>query len=427
MGNAERSLKNVRENERCEILAAGFNNKTDDIALMNIKGALLDQIPIHDCVEIAVISNIVYMRVDVVIRPTRLDFGEVFIFVPRLWVRHRFYSALILKIFILMRGVKNNPITKCQTALGNSSDIYSVDKQSSYVFMNGLSQFYNRCSAAAAENGSRHLVAIFGLLWVVVCAPLVIAFQPSPLDFSPPLVDYANHLARIHVLINQDDPVISSIYQSDWKLVPNLLFEFFMIVLTKIFPVDIAGRIFLALSFAAIPGSVLFLHYAVFKRLSLYPLIVFLFLYNYIFYMGFLGFYLSIALALSAIALWIVLEEKRVAIRIGIGAIVSILLLFSHLYALGLYGFVVGCIELCRFVRAKPVTVKKLLHSGFLVLQFAPALVLLTLMAGESEEPVSIVYTALIEKIRMMKVIIDDRNGLLVAAPLLPSCRTGFE
>src|SRR5258706_11830472 len=82
------------------------------------------------------------------------------------------------------------------------------------------------------------------------CRALLLAALSLPLlttDF-PPLLDYPNHLARIFVLANPGDPVLSRIYAPHWTLIPNLATDIIGVGLLRVLPVYVAGRILIALA-----------------------------------------------------------------------------------------------------------------------------------------------------------------------------------
>lgn len=63
-------------------------------------------------------------------------------------------------------------------------------------------------------------IAVFtGLLVMLISIPV----WTHPI---PPLSDYANHLARMHVIATLDtNPHLQRYYQIDWQIVPNLIMD----------------------------------------------------------------------------------------------------------------------------------------------------------------------------------------------------------
>src|SRR5215470_1427129 len=94
-------------------------------------------------------------------------------------------------------------------------------------------------SAATRKHACPVLFAILGaaalspLLWVEV----------------PPLVDYPNHLARMWILAHGAE--ISDLarnYAIHWRLLPNLGMDLVVPVLSRVMPIEEAGRVFIALT-----------------------------------------------------------------------------------------------------------------------------------------------------------------------------------
>ncbi len=123
----------------------------------------------------------------------------------------------------------------------------------------------------------------------------------------PPLLDYPNHLARAFVLTHLHDPAVrfQQFYSADWGLYPYLLMDLSLIGLQRLFPVFLAGRIFLSFCVLALPlAAWFFLRQANpgENHLALWALLQ---SHNLFFLYAFLNFYLSIALCFVAVGLWL--------------------------------------------------------------------------------------------------------------------------
>jgi hypothetical protein len=123
---------------------------------------------------------------------------------------------------------------------------------------------------------------------------------------TPPLADYPNHLARMHILANGvQSELLGRFYTVSWSVIPNIAMDVIVPALDKFMPLEIAGKVFVTLILALLVSGSLALHYAIHKRLSPWPLLVFLFLYNGIFLYGMVNYLFGIGLCLWAIAAWI--------------------------------------------------------------------------------------------------------------------------
>src|ERR1700724_2046076 len=64
----------------------------------------------------------------------------------------------------------------------------------------------------------------------------------------PPLFDYPNHLARFWLLLTGGN----AFYAVHWAPLPNLAGDLIVPLLARLLPLEIAGKLFLVLSFALI-------------------------------------------------------------------------------------------------------------------------------------------------------------------------------
>jgi hypothetical protein len=197
---------------------------------------------------------------------------------------------------------------------------------------------------ARGEAGWRPLAvfALFVALFSVACIPLI-AHQ------VPPLSDYVNHLARVHVINAIDrDPFLARFYLIDWQVIPNLMIDLLLPLLNRVMGIYQAGQAFTIFAFFMIASGTLVLNRALFGRWSALPLIAILFLYNGVFQVGVLNYVFGIGLALWALAGWVYLRERNVVLRLLASAAFVAALFFCHLFAVGLYGFGLLAIELHR-------------------------------------------------------------------------------
>lgn len=188
----------------------------------------------------------------------------------------------------------------------------------------------------------RFPIALYGALFAVALVPIA-AVAIMPLD------DYLNHLARMYVLARYDDvPALQKFFAIRWAALPNLAMEMFIVPLAKLLPVALAGKIFLALSFAALIGGVVLVNRALSGVWSAWPAAAFLLLYNDTFLFGFQSYIMSVGVALLLFALWIHWRERKVALRLAVFGVGALFLYFCHLTGFGIYGVLIGGYELSR-------------------------------------------------------------------------------
>lgn len=185
----------------------------------------------------------------------------------------------------------------------------------------------------------RRLAAGFALLLALALLPLVSVRVP-------PLLDYPNHLARMHILIDAGRSAeLARAYEIRWSPLPNLAMDAVVPVLARILPLDLAGRGFVALALALMAAGVVLLHRAAGRSWSYWPLAGFLLLYNRILLWGFVNYLAGLGVALIGLALWLSLADRpgRRFWAVGVAALIAY---FCHLVAFGLLALMIGGVEL---------------------------------------------------------------------------------
>lgn len=192
----------------------------------------------------------------------------------------------------------------------------------------------------------------------------------------PPVLDYPNHLARFFVLAYPHDPILSRFYAPNWHITPNLGFDPVAMLLVRVLPVHVAGRLVLAVALLAPPAGALAYNRAAFGKPDWWALAVTLAAYNGIFFLGFLNFQLAIGLSFAAAGLWLSLRRRgRTALAVVAGAIVSMLLFLCHIFGVLLFGLLITCQEISLSGAAHDV--KRLRHAALAVfLALLPAMAL---------------------------------------------------
>jgi hypothetical protein len=225
----------------------------------------------------------------------------------------------------------------------------------------------------------------------------------SPLLWAsvPPLVDYPNHLARMWILVNAGRiQELGSNYVAHWRLLPNLAMDLIVPTLALVMPVELAGRLFIALTMLALLGGTVTLHRALHGRVGLWPLCSLLFIYNAAMFWGFLNFLFGAGVFLLTFSGWVATRRWRIAPRIAVFSAVATLLFILHLFAFGLYGLTVMSYELGIRVRPRGWSVKTLVCFGLAGLQFIPAIGLWMwlLMTATGTEPTYTAYGSVIDR-----------------------------
>ena len=192
-------------------------------------------------------------------------------------------------------------------------------------------------AAATSSNegrGARPVWGAFALLMTLASMPLVSTILP-------PLVDYPNHLARMHLLSEGGN----AFYAVRWAPLPNLAQDLIVPSLAGLMPLDAASKLFLIMTFGLIASATIWLNRIVTGVWSAWPLLTFLVLYNRTFLWGFLNYLFGIGVALGSIALWLALERERTWFRVLTSSLAAMACYFSHIAAFGFYALVILGVE----------------------------------------------------------------------------------
>jgi hypothetical protein len=215
----------------------------------------------------------------------------------------------------------------------------------------------------------------------------VLLLLPFALVDVPPLLDYPNHLARIFVLAHPSDPILSRFYAPHWAILPNLGFDVIGVVLLKLLPVHVGGRMLLAMSLLAPPLGVMAYSRAAFGRITGWALASSAAAFNGVFFLGFMNFLLSLGLGFAAAGLWLVLRRRGWRAAVIAGALSAVLLFFCHIFGVLLFALLIGCAELENLWSGRKTGVEIMRAAAALVVTLAPALILYRLspLSGTSD------------------------------------------
>jgi hypothetical protein len=186
------------------------------------------------------------------------------------------------------------------------------------------------------------IAVLFAALTMLISIPI----WTHPL---PPLSDYVNHLARMHVIATlSSNPQLANFYEIDWQVIPNLTMDLIVPLLARVMNIYLAGQVYIVAMFALIISGTLALNRALIGRWSALPLFAFPLLYNYVFLVGLMNYIFGIGVALWALAGWIAVRERAWPIRFVVSTVFVVLLFFCHLSALGIYGVGLLSFEILR-------------------------------------------------------------------------------
>jgi hypothetical protein len=184
---------------------------------------------------------------------------------------------------------------------------------------------------------------------LAACAVLSLVLAAPIMAMSVPwFCDLYFHMARMAILENPHAAHISDWYRPDWRLVPNLAMDLLVPTLAKAIGAAAATRVFVALIFVLTFTGTVALHHAIHRKVTWFPLVACLFIYNWIIFLGFANVLFGNALLLWASALWFHARKRTLPFRIVLGVVCAVILYTCHLFALGLYALVIASAEFAR-------------------------------------------------------------------------------
>ncbi len=232
----------------------------------------------------------------------------------------------------------------------------------------------------------------------------------------PPILDYPNHLARMHILAAlPDTPELARYYRITWSPVPNLALDATVPWLGRLVGLETAMRLFLGATLLGLASGCLALHRVIFKRWSMWPLTAFLVLYNRMLLWGFLNYLAALALMLWGFAAWIAMERRPVVQRIAVGTLSATAIYLAHFAAFGCYALAVVALA---FAPADGDTFsfsRGLRRAVPGIVTLLPATVLF-LLAPTSGGSTAIAYGNIFRKLDMPVSLFDNYNRIFDGA-----------
>jgi hypothetical protein len=251
------------------------------------------------------------------------------------------------------------------------------------------------------------------LVWFLALS--AVALLPIAAVTLPPILDYPNHMARMHILASLPAAAdLARYYAVAWAPVPNLATDSIVPLLARYMPLEDAMRLFLAMILLALAGGTVALHRAAFRNWSLWPLFAFLALYNRMLLWGFLNYLAGIALALWALAFWIMLERRPVAWRVLAGAVLATGIYLAHLAAFGCYALALLALVLAPNERERFLIAPALRRALPALVTLLPGL-LLFLLSPTSGADTGIAYGNILRKLDLPVSIFDNYNFFIDA------------
>jgi len=267
--------------------------------------------------------------------------------------------------------------------------------------------------AKPAVNGESAPRALSAALYIAFC---VLSVIPFAVIAQPPIVDFANHAARLNIACNIADPAIAAMYRYHLGIIPNLAVDLVNVPLCGLIAPSVVLRIVIIASLLMIYGSAWSIQRRLFGRANIYLLLLPAISLNLVTTMGYINFLAGVAVAMVMIALC-VRREDDLRRLFTIGNVGGIILFFCHIFAL-----IVALIFFFGWLlRGRPFTPRSVVVAGLkTVAMFAVPLILIPFVASSGHE-----FTAeYLGKVRLMFALFMtqtprlDFYGVLLFLPL---------
>jgi hypothetical protein len=191
------------------------------------------------------------------------------------------------------------------------------------------------------------------------------------------MIDYVNHLARMHLLTAAGTSDANPYYDIKWKLYPNLAMDLSVPFLGRFMSVEAAAKLFFLVSQVLVFTGAVAIEWRVKGRNELSGFVALLVLFSVPFLWGLTNFQFGMGVALWAVAFWIALEERGWGARLAVHSGFTVLLFLSHFFALGTYGATIFLYEMSRLF-SRQFDVKQAMRM--IALMAAPTIALLCVM-----------------------------------------------
>jgi len=205
--------------------------------------------------------------------------------------------------------------------------------------------------------------------------------------------DYFNHLARSYILLHyHDQHEFARFFALNWKPLPNLALDLWMLAIGQVLPVEFAGRLFVAAILVFLLSGVIFLHRVTFNKWSLWPFLAVVLLYNRLLTLGLLNFLFGVTLCLHVFSLWIRLRTASPVTRASVLSVAAIMVFFAHLFAFGILAVTIAAYHMAIFAAEKELWRKRIGDLIVGAIPFLPALAILIWFSPHSSSSYILKY-----------------------------------
>lgn len=185
--------------------------------------------------------------------------------------------------------------------------------------------------------------------WIVYAALFIVSILPVLVAENLPLRDFQAHLGRMAILAaGPQDAFFSQFYKINYAPTGAFVMDVLLPPAVRMLGVVWAGKMFVLLTLLLLSSGVGVLNYTLVRRLSWWPALGFLLLYNHVLTWGFMNYLFGLGAFLWVLAGWLRTEDWRWPIRTACFSVLAYALLICHLYTFALYGACVMSVEIAR-------------------------------------------------------------------------------
>jgi hypothetical protein len=181
-------------------------------------------------------------------------------------------------------------------------------------------------------------------LFILLAGSLTLPFL---LVGEPPLLDYANHLARAFVLHHLHDSGFgfAGYFRADWKPYPYILWDLLLQALQQVMPVEAAGKLLLLLTTVLVPVSAAWFLWQANRGEIKLSLLACALSYNVLFLWGFTAYHLSVGFCFLMLGTWLWYRREPSTLRAAVFAVVTLLTYLAHLLGFASAAFILVLYE----------------------------------------------------------------------------------
>jgi hypothetical protein len=193
-----------------------------------------------------------------------------------------------------------------------------------------------------AQTPTLQYCLFYAALFTVAMLPLLVAE-------NLPLRDFQAHLGRMAILAaGPRDPFFSQFYKINYAPTGAFAMDVLLPPAVRLLGLAWAGKLFVLLTLLLLSSGVGFLNHTLFRRLSWWPALGLLLLYNHVLTWGFMNYLFGLGVLLWVLAAWLRTEGWGWTVRTACFSALAYVLLICHLYAFALYGACVASVEIAR-------------------------------------------------------------------------------